>query len=150
RIGHGVLRLRRVAIGPLRDPDLPLGGIRELTESEVEKLRKATSRLKKPRPAAKPAAARTFPAPGTAKVDRSRPGGREKKTPPPPAPPPPPSRPSGRGENVRATRPGEGPTARASSARGNAPGRKGGPSRPAGNVRGKSGGRSKARPGRRG
>jgi len=80
RVGHPVQKLRRVAIGPLRDPDLPLGAFRELTEPEVEKLRKATSRPKKARkPAAeKPAAKRTFPAPGTKKVDRSRPWRAEK------------------------------------------------------------------------
>ncbi len=84
RIGHGVLRLRRVAIGPLRDPNLPVGSLRELTEAEVEKLRKATSRLKKPAPAAKaasapkPAVQRAFPPPGTQKVDRSRPWREEK------------------------------------------------------------------------
>ncbi|HEX3532140.1 MAG TPA: pseudouridine synthase [Thermoanaerobaculia bacterium] len=84
RIGHGVLRLRRVAIGPLRDPNLPVGSLRELTETEVEKLRKATSRLKKPAsaakasPAPKPAVKRAFPPPGTQKVDRSRPWREEK------------------------------------------------------------------------
>ncbi|HXT51180.1 MAG TPA: pseudouridine synthase, partial [Thermoanaerobaculia bacterium] len=41
RIGNGVLKLHRVAIGPLRDPDLPAGAYRELTEGEVELLRKA-------------------------------------------------------------------------------------------------------------
>lgn len=41
RIGHGVLKLHRVAIGPLRDASLPLGAWRELTDGEVEQLRKA-------------------------------------------------------------------------------------------------------------
>jgi 23S rRNA pseudouridine2605 synthase len=41
RIGHGVLKLHRVAIGPLRDASLPLGAWRELTDAEVEQLRKA-------------------------------------------------------------------------------------------------------------
>lgn len=39
RIGHPVQKLRRVAIGGLRDPRLPLGGWRELAEQEVERLR---------------------------------------------------------------------------------------------------------------
>jgi len=39
RIGHPVQRLRRVAIGALTDPNLPLGQIRELTADEVERLR---------------------------------------------------------------------------------------------------------------
>jgi 23S rRNA pseudouridine2605 synthase len=61
RIGHPVQKLRRVAIGPLRDPHLPPGALRELTEREVETLRRITARPKKkkeqkaegPRPAAK-------------------------------------------------------------------------------------------------
>jgi 23S rRNA pseudouridine2605 synthase len=56
RIGHPVQRLRRVAIGPLRDPRLPLGALRELTEREVEALRRTTAAPKKrPRVPAKPA-----------------------------------------------------------------------------------------------
>lgn len=49
RLGHPVQRLRRVAIGPLRDPNLPTGAVRELTEAEVQRLRKATRRRKKKR-----------------------------------------------------------------------------------------------------
>ena len=41
RIGHGVLKLHRTAIGPLRDAELPPGAYRELSEQEVEQLRKA-------------------------------------------------------------------------------------------------------------
>ena len=41
RIGNGVLKLHRVAIGPLRDADLPSGAYRELDPGEVEQLRKA-------------------------------------------------------------------------------------------------------------
>ncbi len=44
RIGHPVMKLRRVAIGPLRDADLPLGAVRELSEREVEQLRRSTQR----------------------------------------------------------------------------------------------------------
>ena len=40
-IGHPVTELRRVAIGPIRDPKLKTGQWRELTPSEVERLRKA-------------------------------------------------------------------------------------------------------------
>jgi 23S rRNA pseudouridine2605 synthase len=54
RIGHGVQKLRRVAIGPLRDPHLPLGGLRELTEQEVERLKRAAARPKKLAPAKRP------------------------------------------------------------------------------------------------
>ena len=42
RIGHPVMKLRRVAIGPLRDANLPLGAVRELSDAEVEALRKST------------------------------------------------------------------------------------------------------------
>lgn len=41
RIGHPVQRLRRVAIGPLRDVGLAVGGWRSLDEAEVERLRAA-------------------------------------------------------------------------------------------------------------
>ncbi len=42
RVGHQVMKLRRVAIGPVTDRHLPLGAVRELTEREVESLRHAT------------------------------------------------------------------------------------------------------------
>jgi 23S rRNA pseudouridine2605 synthase len=57
-VGHPVQKLRRVAIGPLRDPRLPLGSLRELSEQEVQKLLRS-ARLpeeKKARPRKKPAA----------------------------------------------------------------------------------------------
>ncbi len=38
RIGHPVQRLRRVGIGPLRDPKLPVGEVRDLKPGEVEAL----------------------------------------------------------------------------------------------------------------
>lgn len=41
-IGHPVDHLKRVAIGPIRDPRLRLGHWRELTADEVRKLRAAT------------------------------------------------------------------------------------------------------------
>ena len=41
-IGHPVTRLKRVAIGPLRDPTLKLGHWRELAPEEVRRLRAAT------------------------------------------------------------------------------------------------------------
>ena len=39
-VGHRVVRLERVAFGPLRLGDLPLGGYRRLTRAEVEQLRR--------------------------------------------------------------------------------------------------------------
>jgi 23S rRNA pseudouridine2605 synthase len=44
-IGNPVSKLKRVAIGPVRDPDLPPGAYRRLAPEEVEALR----RLGKPR-----------------------------------------------------------------------------------------------------
>lgn len=65
RIGHPVQKLRRVAIGPLRDPGLPIGSVRELSAREVETLRRITARPKKrPEPGKK-----TAPRPSTAAPD---------------------------------------------------------------------------------
>jgi 23S rRNA pseudouridine2605 synthase len=59
-VGHGVLKLRRVAIGNLRDSNLPVGALRALTEKEVQRLLKSTGRsAEKKAPARKaPAAAK--------------------------------------------------------------------------------------------
>ncbi|MCM2269005.1 MAG: rRNA pseudouridine synthase [Thermoanaerobaculia bacterium] len=51
RIGHSVQKLKRTAIGPLSDRELPVGALRELTERELHLLRTATAR-EKPRAAA--------------------------------------------------------------------------------------------------
>lgn len=60
RINHPVQKLRRVAIGPLRDPDLPLGSVRELKPREVEMLLRASrARDKAKKPAQKPAGKKT-------------------------------------------------------------------------------------------
>lgn len=55
-IGHPVQKLRRVAIGSLRDPHLPLGALRELSEKEVQRLLKSARKPeeKQERPAARP------------------------------------------------------------------------------------------------
>jgi pseudouridine synthase len=42
-IGHPVDHLRRVAIGPIKDPKLKIGAWRNLSEEEVARLRKAAS-----------------------------------------------------------------------------------------------------------
>ena len=39
-VGHPVSKLKRVAIGPIRDADLPPGGYRRLARAEVEALKK--------------------------------------------------------------------------------------------------------------
>jgi len=43
-IGHPVTHLKRVAIGPIRDPTLKVGYWRELTPVEVDRLRRAAQR----------------------------------------------------------------------------------------------------------
>jgi 23S rRNA pseudouridine2605 synthase len=45
KVGHKVMRLKRVAIGPLRLGDLPLGAHRELKRNEVQLLRDAAAGL---------------------------------------------------------------------------------------------------------
>jgi 23S rRNA pseudouridine2605 synthase len=40
-VGHPVMRLRRVRIGPIRDEELKTGHYRELTRQEIDKLKKA-------------------------------------------------------------------------------------------------------------
>ncbi len=42
-VGHPVVRLRRVRIGPISDPHLPLGRYRHLRSDEVEGLRRAAA-----------------------------------------------------------------------------------------------------------
>ena len=42
-VGHPVVRLRRVRIGPIDDPDMPPGHWRELTPQEVAKLQRLRS-----------------------------------------------------------------------------------------------------------
>ena len=48
RAGHHVQRLRRTAIGPLRDDTLKPGEFRTLSEKELQTLRRVTSRATKP------------------------------------------------------------------------------------------------------
>ncbi len=48
RAGHHVQRLRRTAIGPLRDDSLKPGDFRTLSENEVKTLRRATSKKTDP------------------------------------------------------------------------------------------------------
>ncbi len=56
QIGHPVGKLRRVAIGPLRDSSLPVGALRELSDQEVRKLMKSARAPEERRPARKRAA----------------------------------------------------------------------------------------------
>lgn len=79
RMGHKVLTLRRVAIGPLRLADLPIGAHRELTVAEVQLLREAT-RSGRPAPSTRPGT-RTSVRRGAARPER-RPRGPAGATPP--------------------------------------------------------------------
>lgn len=74
RVGHPVQKLRRIAIGPLEDPDLPVGGLRELTEPELAALRRTTRAIEaRPESHAAPAAR---PGSAGARARRSRSGSR--------------------------------------------------------------------------
>lgn len=44
-IGHPVIRLKRVRIGPIADRMLPIGAYRELTEEEVRRLKSPSERI---------------------------------------------------------------------------------------------------------
>lgn len=78
-VGHPVQKLRRVAIGPLRDPRLPVGALRELTDLEVQKLLRS-ARLpeeKRPRPTKKKPAAGARKAAGAKKPAAKKPAGKK-------------------------------------------------------------------------
>lgn len=47
-IGHSVVKLRRLAIGNLRDDKMPIGSFRELSEAEVKELSKPIQKAAKP------------------------------------------------------------------------------------------------------
>ena len=74
RIEHPVQKLRRVAIGPLRDTELPVGAVRELSERELSMLRRATDKVVakpgKSRTARRRPASRAEPSPRTAGAER--------------------------------------------------------------------------------
>jgi 23S rRNA pseudouridine2605 synthase len=75
RIGHSVQKLRRVAIGPLRDAELPVGALRELSERELSLLRRTTDKV-----VAKPAKPRVAKGgPGKAPARPARPARPEGK-----------------------------------------------------------------------
>lgn len=82
RIGHPVQKLRRIAIGALRDDQLPVGAVRELTEREIVLLRRSTEKVvaKPARRAAPPAAKGKGKAakPG-ARTARSAPAGERRR-----------------------------------------------------------------------
>ena len=60
RAGHKVVLLRRIAIGPLRLAELPVGALRELTAAEVKALYACTAKPAQPaRKSAEPQSAST-------------------------------------------------------------------------------------------
>lgn len=73
RTGHQVQRLRRTAIGPLRDDTLKPGEFRTISARELKELRRATSGSGRHR-----SARRAKLGPGPAKPSRSAPGKRTK------------------------------------------------------------------------
>jgi 23S rRNA pseudouridine2605 synthase len=87
RIGNGVLKLHRVAIGPLRDAALPSGAFRELTPNEIEQLRKAgktSAKLQAREPSAGERSAAASPrrprkAPPARRDDRKNPAPRRRE-----------------------------------------------------------------------
>jgi 23S rRNA pseudouridine2605 synthase len=62
-VGHPVVRLKRVRIGPIEDPDIPPGHWRELTPQEVAKLQRSAGLSR--RPAAPTSAQASQRAPGS-------------------------------------------------------------------------------------
>lgn len=54
RVGHKVVRLKRIAIGPLRLGELPVGASRPLTRDEVQQLLAAGKRGRKRGPSSRP------------------------------------------------------------------------------------------------
>ena len=84
RVGHPVQKLRRVAIGPLSDSELPLGAVRELSEREVDMLKRAAGRIPPPD---QQAAGRKAPRSGPRQPAPSVRGGARKGGPPRPGPP---------------------------------------------------------------
>jgi pseudouridine synthase len=48
-VGHPVVRLKRVRIGPIEDPDMPIGHWRELTPQEIAKLSRSSGLRPGPR-----------------------------------------------------------------------------------------------------
>lgn len=84
RIGHPVQKLRRVAIGPLRDTHLPLGALRELTEQEVQKLLRSARNPEEKKPAPKKAVKKAVPRKeGAAPVAAKRPAAKKAPRKPP-------------------------------------------------------------------
>jgi 23S rRNA pseudouridine2605 synthase len=85
QIGHPVQKLRRVAIGPLRDSELPVGALRELSEQEVRKLlrsaRAPEERTQEKKPAPRKAAPKKASGPQPASEKPARPAVKKRSAP---------------------------------------------------------------------
>jgi len=79
RVGHKVLRLRRVALGPLRLGNMPVGSYRELTAGEIEKLRVKKSSHKSGRSRKRPAASQSRSKSGAGKSGAGKSGSAKKR-----------------------------------------------------------------------
>lgn len=77
-VGHKVRTLRRVAIGPLKLGDLPVGAHRELTQAEVRQLRRASSTAA-PRKQRKPATKKSSKSGNTVDQENERTASRKTK-----------------------------------------------------------------------
>jgi len=72
RIGYRVQKLRRVAIGPVRDPAIPLGALRDLDEREIDLLKRAADPALAPARRPAPPRSPTRPAPRTSREEAPR------------------------------------------------------------------------------
>lgn len=77
-VGHPVVKLKRVAIGPISDPSLMPGQWRELTPQEVRLLERGAEPAKKRKPAAKRPARKTTPAKAPQRAKRGSTGEKKK------------------------------------------------------------------------
>jgi len=71
-VGHPVVRLRRVRIGPITDPNIRPGEFRDLMPREIAALKKAAEHIAPTRPATAPRTASGPRTPATARADRPR------------------------------------------------------------------------------
>jgi 23S rRNA pseudouridine2605 synthase len=136
RVGHKVERLKRVALGPLRLAELPLGASRQLDGEELRKLKQAAKRgqARPPRPAAAPRVKKPVaPAPQVRAII----GGDAPSTKRPAAPRP-------RTAVARPPRPGQGKPARPGKPKPSRPGQ----SKPARGAHGKPARPGHSKPGR--
>ena len=77
RIGHKVLRLKRIAMGPIKLGDLPIGASRRLTSRELQLLRRSDAKRAK-RPTATKSTSKKSPAKRSSTVNE-RPDSRKKR-----------------------------------------------------------------------